>query len=180
MSINLHLDIIANWCNHWPFIKVVFNGNSVFDQELTKETSIDCELSNIQDINDLQIVHYGKQQGEHKRWDTKTDNQGIIVEDCNFQITNLRFNDVAFNEIAFKKFVFNSSREYDTIYLNNIVGFNGEFNISFPSDIYSWLTILKYKQYTVDYSEQFSNTSQLFHYEADQQLIIEIKELLKI
>jgi hypothetical protein len=180
MPIKFEIDFVSQKCNHWPYIKIHFNGDVLYDQELESKTSLFFNLSPIENHNTLTITHYNKKQGEMKIWDTKTNSNGDIIEDCNFQIIDLKIDGIPFNISAYERFLFNSTKKYDNIYLNSIVGFNGEFNINFPKDVYSWLTVIKYKKDIVDNLEQFSNTSQLFYYEEDQKLIKEIKELLNL
>lgn len=176
----LTLHIKSKWCNHWPYIKISFNDTVVFDSEINESTDISVNFDNILDVNQLVISHYGKRSGENKIWDTKIDANGNIINDCTFQITKFAINNILFNEIAFKKYRLESNQNYDNIYLNSIIGFNGEFNITIPRDIYSWLTIIKFKRDIVNDDEQFSNTSQLFHYEKDIKLIQELKTLLDL
>ena len=180
MFIKLQIDFLANKCHHWPYIKVQYNDILLTDRELDTKTSLIFTDLPIENSNTIKIIHPGKKRGENNIWDTKTNANGEIIEDCNFQITNFLINDVSLNETAYKKFLFNSTEKYADIYLNYLVGFNGEFNICFPKDIYSWLTVIKYKKDIVDKLEQFSNTSQLFHYEEDHKLVKEIKELLQL
>lgn len=174
------LRINANWCNHWPYIKICFNDAVVFDSELNQSIDIAFDVNDILDTNQLTINHYGKRSGENKIWDTKVDANGSIINDCTFQIVDLSINRIPFNEIAFKKYRFKNNQNYDNIYLNSIVGFNGEFNISIPKDLYSWLTIIKFKHDVINDGEQYSNSSQLFHYEEDIKLIRELKTLLDL
>lgn len=178
--LSFQLRINANWCYHWPYIKICFNDSVVFDSEIDQSIDVAFDVDDILDNNQLTINHYGKRSGENKIWDTKVDANGSIVNDCTFQIVELSINGIPFNEIAFKKYLFKNNQNYDNIYLNSIVGFNGEFNISIPKDLYSWLTIIKFKHDIVSDGEQFSNSSQLFHYEEDVKLIRELKTLLDL
>jgi len=180
MFIKLQIDFLANKCHHWPYIKVQYNDILLTDRELDTKTSLIFTDLPIENSNTIKIIHHGKKRGENNIWDTKTDANGKIIADCNFQITDFRINDVAFNEMAHRKFLFRPTEEYADMYLDYLVGFNGEFIIPFPKDVYSWLTVIKYKKDIVDNLEQFSNTSRLFYYEEDQKLIKEIKELLKL
>ena len=176
--ISVKLDIKSKWCNHWPYIKITFNNTILFDSELEESTDISLNLNQVLDFNQLEIIHYNKSFGENNVYDTRVDAQGNIVEDCTFQITNVVLNDINFNTLAFKRITFVSDQPSDDMYLNNIVGINGKFVISFPRDIYSWLTLIKFKADVVNTDEQYSNTSQLYHYEKDEELIAEIKKLL--
>jgi hypothetical protein len=176
--IPIKLHITSKWCNHWPYIKITFNDAVVFDSELEASTDISLDLDPILDSNTLEIVHYNKSFGDNGVYDTKLDSQGNIIEDCTFQVTDLSLNNIEFNTLAFKRISFISDSPCDDMYLNNIVGINGKFVISFPREVYSWMTLLKFKQDTVNTDEQYSNTSQLYHYEKDEELIEEIKKLL--
>ena len=180
MSVNLKLHINSTQCNHWPYIKIILNDITVFDAEVTNSTDICLNLDDIKESNRLVIKHHSKSFGENRVWDTKVDSNGNIIEDCSFQITNIAFNDVEFNELAYKKIFFQYENSHDPIYLNSLVGFNGEFVIAFTRDIYSWLTLLKFKHDIITDEEQFTNITQLYHYEKEVPLINEIKDLLKL
>ena len=132
----LNLHIKTKWCNHWPYIKILFNNQVLFDSEVENNLDISLNLENIQSVNELEICHYNKSFGDNHVYDTKIDSDGNIIEDCNFQITNLSFDNIELNEVAFKRITFISNSSFTDMYLNNIVGFNGKFVITFLKDIY--------------------------------------------
>jgi|CryBogDrversion2_7_1035282.scaffolds.fasta_scaffold06175_2 hypothetical protein len=177
MSIPFQVDFIANWCNHWPYVRIVFNDTVLVDRELAAETSIIVDLE-LEEQNTLKIQHYGKRQGENHIYDTVVDQQGNITQDCNFRITKLGFDRIWFNQLAAGRVLFQNTKGFDNVNIDSIVGIDGEFVLEIPRDYLSWLTLLKFKQ-EIAPMEEYSNYTLLFHYEKELEIIQEIKDLIK-
>lgn len=183
---NISLDITGYYFNHWPLLKVIINGQTVFDNEIVDHQilsfDVECDKQ-----NQLRLIHYGKRYNDDNIWDTDGKNE------CYLNINDIEFEGVGMG-IHLKsqlEFVTNwrpfqlqhHDREFieqhSKLFSNGIMTFNGEIVLDFETPVLNWLTIKKFGVPVNEDVAYFSNYSARWHYEQDLELINSIKQLMK-
>jgi len=187
-QIKLEIDLKGQYCNHWPFARIILNDQKLFDGEVVDSVNLMFNID-AQKKNQLLIEHYGKQFGDNNIYDCIPDRG----EDCILTINDIRFNDVTVGSEIMSKLFFKTiwtEQQLQTtapdmlLQMSKIschsgtMNFNSIFSLEFETPILNWLTIAKYKQ-PLENNAYFSNYSLRWHYEKDIELINEIKELMK-
>jgi hypothetical protein len=187
-QIKLAIELKGQYCNHWPFARIILNDQVLFDSEIVDSINLIFNI-NAQEKNQLLIEHYGKQFGDNNIYDCTADQS----QDCTLSIKDIRFEDVTVGSEIINKLFFKTvwtKQQLQTMApgvllqmstvscSNRTMNFNSIFSLEFETPILNWLTIAKYKK-TLENSSYFSNYSSRWHYEKDLELIEEIKELIK-
>jgi hypothetical protein len=187
-QIKLAIDLKGQYCNHWPFARVIVNNQVLFDGEVVDLVNLIFNID-AQEKNQLIIEHYGKQFGDNNVYDCTADQS----QDCTLTIKDIRFEDITVGSEIMNKLFFTTVwtekqlqtmapdvlLQMSTIHCqNSTMNFNSIFNLEFETPILNWLTIAKYKKPSEN-NTYFSNYSLRWHYEKDLELIEEIKELMK-
>jgi len=187
-QINLAIDLKGQYCNHWPFARIIINDQILFDSEVVDSVNLIFNID-AQKKNRLSIEHHSKQFGDNNVYDCTADQS----QDCILTIKDIRFEDITvgseiMNQLFFKP-VWTEKQlqtmspdvllQMSTISCqdNTMMNFNSIFNLEFETPILHWLTISKYKK-PLENNAYFSNYSSRWHYERDIELIEEIKELM--
>jgi hypothetical protein len=187
-QINLAIDLKGQYCNHWPFARIIINDQILFDSEVVDSVNLIFNID-AQKKNRLSIEHHSKQFGDNNVYDCTSDQS----QDCILTIKDIRFEDITVgSEIMnqlFLKPVWTEKQlqtmspdvllQMSTISCqdNTMMNFNSIFNLEFETPILNWLTISKYKK-PLENNAYFSNYSSRWHYEKDIELLEEIKELM--
>ena len=184
MIVNLAVTVTGKYCNHWPYLKILHNDVILYDNQVigTQVLTFDLECNN---KNLLSFEHYRKSSGENGVWDT-TD-----TEDCVLTVDDVEFDQVSIGVHLKSKLLFKTNwtthqlksepvefiDQHSEIYSNGVMSFNGAINLEFDAPVYDWLILNKYKVPIAD-TAYFSNYSLRWHYQEDNKIISEIKELL--
>ena len=183
--VEIELDVIGKFFNHWPKLQLVVNDKVYYDSEVVDEQTIKIRPLCTKN-NTLSLIHYGKQFGETGVYDSLPDGS----QSCEIVLRDIRFNDVSI-DLMRNDLVFNtiwSQYQQDTTPKNFIdqytkvcgfqsMTFNGYSNIEFNCPVYDWLIVSKYKVPNDPSLAYFSGFAARWHYERDLEIIQEIKEL---
>lgn len=184
--VNLKLELVGHYYNHWPRFQITHDGATVWDGSVQGCQTIDINLT-CSDKSHLLLRHLDKKFGEQGIWDTAADGS----QDRFIEIKDIKFDDVSVGSEFLSSLVFCSEWSDQQLALqeqdflnkwsrfpsNGMMSFNGCIEIDFEVPVYTWLIPKKYKVPRTD-AAYFSNYSLRWHYEKDLELIEEIKELM--
>lgn len=170
-----------SFCNAWPELAIVINGQELCRKEISFEQKILVEFE-LQDHNEILIKYLNKRNGPDI-WDTKLDSDGNIVEDQHCVLSNFKLGksrcDFLLQELDYYR--------TDGTVESKPWGFmsrQGYFKIQFPGDLYSWIIDCR-KKYIFGARKQSSSLDYWTNYLGDpddpatRKLLKDIDELLK-
>lgn len=148
----------------------MFNNQIWFDGPIVGDFDYSIETK-FQNVNYLEIEHYGKSFGEHGVWDTQVVNDDIVADRA-IQLVSLVINEVEIYDIFFKIPFQGTVGPQNTHYL----GHNGKWKCEFPENPYSWIIEQRHFGKTITAPNLVVETShsELFDYSND---LIELEEL---
>jgi len=189
-TVLLEIDLVGQYYNHWPLLKIYHNNKIIFDDEVCGQQYLRFHLDCDTEHNKLTFVHHGKKFGENNVWDSGQDS----TQDCNIKINDIKFDQITIGPELLGNLAFNTewtTEQLQTMEKNHLdqysvitqsmgmMNFNGKIYLEFTLPILNWLTISKYKKPIID-GAYFSNYSLRWHYDEDIKLIEEIKRLINI
>lgn len=188
MKVNLEIDLRGHFCNEWPMLEILHDGECIFDGQVQSEKILIFDLDCKSSRSTLLFKHKGKRFGEGGIWDTNQSGQDRYIE-----ISDIKFDKVSIGPQIMGKLWFDTewsdtqklsldqefTQTYSHFLCHGKMNFNGIINLTFDLPVYNWLIINKYKTDTIENISYFSQYQKNWHYEEDRELIKEIKGLMK-
>ena len=184
--INLAVKLNSYYFNHWPYLKIYYNNQEIFNDQIINTADL-CFILTCTDTNTLRFVHYGKKFGEDNIWDSDAEGK----QNCYLEIKDIIFNDISVIDAILPSLEFithwtptqlKSNNDFiaqnNKFFSHGTMGFNGEITVEFTTPIYNWLIDKKFKL-PLKETAYFSDYSSRWHYEEDIKLLEEIKALIK-
>lgn len=137
----------------WPLVKIKVNNNLVWQGKVLENLYVPYEMT-LQDINTLEIEHYGKMFGENGIWHTSSQQDrnvtlkklvmgGVDVQDLLHlgQLQNT-FNQKQLDDFANSNQAVPHTKQF--VHMEPIfMGYNSTYRLQFPRDIYDWIIVQK-------------------------------------
>ena len=145
--VNFSIKLEGTFCNHWPIVKIIFNGRVIHFAEVRSTEILNFELDCFTK-NRLTIEHLGKSFGKDNVWDT--DQHG----DCVIKIQDIQLDQVSIGEELRSNLIFVTNwtdeqlastpedfvKQYSVIeHCMGQMNFNGIINFDFEVPVYEWL-----------------------------------------
>jgi hypothetical protein len=172
---NLEIKAQGFFCNTWPVLTITQNGTK-FEYSVENETDVSIVLDNAP----FQLGMYNKSFGTNRVWDTKTDNNGNIVQDKFIKFTKISIDDVSVLPLLIK-IDYNSKEQGCHIVHDACLRFNGDWHFPIGDNPYDWIIDTTYQQ-TNEYRDTsyFSDYTIINNYSEHYQYITKIRNLLDI
>jgi hypothetical protein len=177
MKRTLVIDVTGHFCNTWPNLQVIINNKLCFDDSIVDNKQIAISFDSLQH-NTMQLSLTNKSLGENNVWDTVVDDLNEITHDKFIKFNNVLLEDVNITELIYRSpYTVIATNDTSTTH-HGLLNFNGDITFCFNEPILNFLINAKYKREIDTTQSYFSNSTYLFHYDMETQLIGEIRELL--
>jgi len=178
----LEFKLVPTHCNRWPCFFVEHNGKLIYSKEISTPETVSLTLEDSDD-NHISFGINNKQFGAENVWDTQTDSAGKIVQDLTLTIESATLEAVDVLDLILKQpyqldKTFGQEHIGKEIVSDGTINFNGFFTLDYSSPYLNSITNQKWKQ-PVQQQSYYSNSTTLFHYEKDLELIDEIYDIIE-
>ena len=183
--INLAVKLNGFYFNHWPYLKIYYNDQEIFNDQIINTANL-CFVLTCTDINTLRFVHHGKKFGDGNVWDSDSEGK----QSCYIEIKDITFNNISVIDDTLQSFEFVTHwtpkqlegdqdfiNKHNKFYSLGMMVFNGEITVEFTDPIYNWLLDKKFK-IPLKETAYFSDYASRWHYGKDLELLEEIKSLI--
>ena len=180
--INLTIDAIGNFCNHWPTLVVHHNQDLIFSGEIQEQQTVDLAIDPNDKDNQIQIGMTGKMFGANNIYDTKAID-GKILQDLSIDLKKVTLDNVDIldllirNDFQIKHTEGMANDHVRSMHCQGEICFNGHYFMTYRLPLYNYLINAKWKVPSKNVSRH-SNTTTRFHYEEHTKELNEIEDLL--
>jgi len=175
----LRLNVSGHFCNTWPKFQIIVNDDVIFSDEIVNTHDIELEI-NTKSNNLVQFELIDKLTGENGIWDTQLNDLNEIIADKFIKINSVMVADVDITTLVYNSpFIASKTNETHPAHQGSL-NFNGCINLHLEEPLLKFLINAKYKQNITHEKAIYSNTTYLFHYEKEKQIIDEIMKLVNV
>jgi hypothetical protein len=173
----LAINVTGHFCNTWPTLQIIINGEIHFNDNIVDNKQIALSFDSLQH-NTIQFSLTNKSLGKNNVWDTAVNELNEITHDKFIKINNVLLAEVNINELIYKSpYTVIASNDTSTTH-HGLLNFNGNIVFCFDEPVLNFLINAKYRKEIDTTKSYFSNNTYLFHYGMETQLIGEIRGLL--
>jgi hypothetical protein len=133
--ITVDLNIVPSFCNQWPQIEIEANGQVLWNDSITHESTIKVEFL-AQEQNSVRIKYINKRNGPDV-WDTEIDKDGAIIADQHAVLTGIKINRARCNWLI-ETMTWNYANG-DKKENYGFMDLQGYTEIIFPAEVYKWI-----------------------------------------
>ena len=180
--INLRIDAVGNFCNHWPTLVVHHNDDVIFNAQIEQQQTVQLLLEPNEQDNHIHIGMTGKMFGADNIYDTKAID-GKILQDLSIDLKKVTLEDVNIldllirNDFQIQHTEGMAEDHVKTMQCQGEICFNGHYFMTYRLPLYNYLTNAKWKVPSKNVSRH-SNTTTRFHYEDHAKELDEIESIL--
>lgn len=158
------------WCNEWPLCEISLNNQVYFNGQVKDDIEVSIQ-SKFEEVNFLELKHYGKRFGDNGIWDTTE------TADRAIKVVSVVINDIDITDIFYKIPFETADETQHTHYL----GHNGVWKCEIPNNVYTWIIQHRHVGQRLAAPNLVVETSHsdLFDYSRDLEELEELEQLIK-